>query len=96
MTMVVSLSDAAQARADEMVRSGRYTSLSQVVQAALTDAELDDNDESWMDETVKLDALSPDHRAAVEEGLADIEAGKTRPAKEVFADLRARIDAMRR
>lgn len=89
MTMVVSLSEAAQAKADEAIRSGRYTSFGEVVQAAL-----DDDEDSWVDEQVSWDTLSPDDRAAIEAGLADIDAGRTKPADEVFDRLIAKYEAL--
>jgi predicted transcriptional regulator len=78
MTISVVISAAAKAHAEALVSSGRYESLEQAVEAAIW--QLGD----WEDEEVDLDSLSPDHRAAVEEGLADIEAGRVIPAEEVF------------
>lgn len=89
MTTVVTLSEAARARADELIRSGQCTSFGEVVQAAMVDDE-----ESWMDEPVDLDTLSPDHRAAVEDGLADIKAGRVVEADVVFDRLIAKYKAM--
>ena len=89
MTTVVTLSEAARARADELIRSGRCTSFGEVVRAAMVD-----DDESWMDEPVDLDTLSSEDRAAVEEGLADIEAGRVVDADVVFDRLIAKYKAM--
>ena len=44
-----------------------------------------------LDELERLGAL-----AGIREGLADVKAGRTRPAKEVIADLRARQKAQPR
>ena len=91
MTTVISISAAAKAHADALIRSGQATSFEQVIMAAL---QHDPN--GWMDEPVDLDSLPAEHRAAVEEGLADIAAGRVVPAEQAFAEVRARIAAMRR
>lgn len=91
MTTVVSLSEAARARADELIRSGRYKTFCEVVEAAVGD-----DHESWMDEPMDLEDLSADDRAAIEEGLADIEAGRVHTLNEVITKLRADIDALRK
>lgn len=95
MTTLVSLSDAARARADELIRSGNLTSFGELVRTVLVNGGPEHDPESWIDEPVDLDDLSLEDRSAVEEGLADIEAGRVHPAEEVFAELRARIEAMR-
>lgn len=50
--------------------------------------------DDWDDEEVDLEDLSPEDRAAVEEGLADIAAGRTVPAEQVFDRLTAKYRAM--
>lgn len=85
MTTLVSISDEAKARADQLIRSGEYTSFDELVLAALGDSRDD-----WIDQDITLEELSHEDRAAVEEGLADIEAGRIYPAEEVFAELRER------
>lgn len=85
MTTVVSINDEAKARADQLIRSGQYTSFDEVVRAALREST-----DGWIDQEIDLDDLSPETRAAVEEGLADIEAGRVHDAEEVFAELRER------
>ena len=94
MAMIVSLSEAAQARADELIRSGQCTSFSELVHTALGNGGPEHDPETWIDEPVDLDTLSPEDRAAVEEGLADIEAGRTIPAEEVFDRLHEKYRAM--
>lgn len=85
MATVVTISDEARAYADGLVREGRYETLDQAVEAGVWGLQ-----DHWDDEAVELDDLSPEDRAAVEEGLADIAAGRTVPAEQVFAELKAR------
>jgi len=88
MTISVVISAAAKAHAEALVSSGRYESLEQAVEAAIW--QLGD----WEDDEVDPNSLSPEHRGAVEEGLADIEAGRVIPADEVFDRLIAKYTAM--
>lgn len=85
MTTLVSMSDETKARADQLIRSGEYKSFDELVLAALGNSL-----EDWIDQDASLDELAPEHRAAIEQGIADIEAGRTYPAEEVFADLHER------
>lgn len=87
MTTVVTISEEAKARADELIRSGSYTSFSDVVQAALQGAE-----DGWMDEPVDIDELPPELRDAVLAGLADIEAGRVHTIEEVRSHFRQRAE----
>lgn len=61
----------------ELVAAGRYRSKSEVLREGVR---------LIQDRETRLAALD----AAVAQGLADVEAGRTKPAKEVFARLRAR------
>ncbi|WP_010162129.1 ribbon-helix-helix domain-containing protein [Sphingomonas sp. PAMC 26617] len=88
MTISVVISEAAKAHAEALVSSGRYESLEEAVEAAIW--QLD----AWEDEEVDLDTMSPEHRAAVEEGLADIEAGRVVDGETFFAELIAKYEAM--
>lgn len=76
---------------DELVASGRFHSREEVLLAGLRLV----HEQDWTDEAVDLDALDPATRAAIEEGLADVAAGRTYPAELVFdellRDLRARL-----
>ena len=85
MKTTISLSDAARARADELIRSGRYTSFGDVVRDALDDAE-----DSWV---VEGDGWipQPDDIAAVREGRAAFACGHGIPLEEAAAKLRARF-----
>jgi Arc/MetJ-type ribon-helix-helix transcriptional regulator len=88
MTISVVISEAAKAHAEALVSSGRYESLEEAVEAAIWQLE------DWEDEEVDLDSLSAEHRAAVEEGLADIEAGRVVDGETFFAELIAKYEAM--
>ena len=85
MKTTVSLSDAALARADELIRSGRYTSFGDVVRDALDDAE-----DSWVMETDEW-TPTPADIAAVQEGRAAFACGEGISLKEAAARLRARF-----
>jgi Arc/MetJ-type ribon-helix-helix transcriptional regulator len=85
MTMVVSLSEAAQARADELIRSGRYTSFGDVVRDALDDA-----DDGWIEDT-KDWTPQPGDVAAVREGRVAFACGGGIPLEEAASRLRARF-----
>ena len=85
MTTMVAISDAAKACADQLVLEGRFETLEQAIEAGLHWLQ-----NPWFDEEVDLDDLPLEDREAVEEGLADIAAGRTIPAEQVFAELEAR------
>lgn len=67
---------------DRLVASGAYTDADEVLRAALLLLEVQE---------LELLEASEELWAAVEEGQADARAGRTVPAEEVFAQLRATI-----
>lgn len=71
---------------DELVASGRFASREEAVREGLRLV----HEQDWIDEEVDLDNLDPATRAAVEEGLADLKAGRVEDADVVFARLRDR------
>jgi predicted transcriptional regulator len=85
MASVITISDEAKAVAEQLVREGRFGSIDQAFEAGIHHLV------EWDDQAVDLDDLSPEDRAAVEEGLADIEAGRVHDADEVFESLRERL-----
>jgi predicted transcriptional regulator len=88
MASVITISDEARAAAEQLVREGRYHSVDQAFEAGIHHLA------AWEDEEVDLDDLSPEDRAAVEEGLADIDAGRVLTSEEVFGPLIAKYTAM--
>lgn len=70
------------ALAERLVASGRFDSVGDVVMHAFSLLE---------DEEAARDARLAKLHAHIAEGLADIEAGRTVPAEEVFAELRRRV-----
>ena len=70
-----------EAVVEDLVKNGRYTSKSEVLREGVRLVQ---------EREAALRRLD----AALARGLADIEAGRTRPAEEVFAELRARYQAM--
>lgn len=85
MSQMVRLSDGGAAIAENFVERGRFASVEDAVEAALC---------LLSDEAVDLDDLSSADRTAVEEGLADIEAGRVHDAEDVFSELIAKYEAM--
>lgn len=85
----VVLSEQAKVDAEELIRQGRFETMDEAVAAALHFFR-----NPWIDEEVDLDDLDPETRAAVEEGIADADAGRVRDGNEVFDELIARYEAM--
>ena len=80
MATMVTISDEAKSYADDLVRLGRYASLDEAIEAGVLRLKIDGDHED----------IPPEHWAAIEEGLADIEAGRVHDAEEVFDRLRER------
>ncbi len=70
------------ALAERLVASGRFDSVGEVVMHAFRLLE---------DQEAAREARLAKLHAHIAEGLADIEAGRTVPAEEVFAELRRRV-----
>jgi antitoxin ParD1/3/4 len=66
---------------DRLVASGRYNSKSEVLREGVRLVE---------EREKRLEALD----AALAKGLADVEAGRVKPAKQVFEELRQRYQRM--
>ena len=92
MASSVTIGDAAKAHADALVRGGRYDSFDEAVEAGLR--RLEDDEEDVEDVEVDLDDLPPEHRAAVEAGLAAAEAGEVVDGEAALAEPQARYRAM--
>jgi len=82
MTDRVELGEEAEAYVHSLVSSGRY---------ATTDEVLREGVRLVREREAKLAALD----ASIERGLADAAAGRTIPAEEVFAELKAKYRAMK-
>lgn len=89
MTIMVAISDAAKADADALVSSGRFGTVEQAIEASLSFV-----NNGWIDEVVDLDDLSPEERAAVERGLAAVEAGDVVDGETFLNELSAKYRAM--
>jgi antitoxin ParD1/3/4 len=81
MPSSVALGKRLESIVQRLVDTGRYNSKSEVIREGIRLVE---------EREKRLTALD----AALDRGLADIEAGRTRSADDVFAELRARYQAM--
>jgi antitoxin ParD1/3/4 len=81
MPMSVDLGKRLESTVAKLVKQGRYNSKSEVLREGIRLVEEREK------QLAKLDA-------ALARGLADVEAGRVRPASEVFAELKARYRAM--
>jgi antitoxin ParD1/3/4 len=81
MTMSVDLGERLETFVKEMVESGRYNSKSEVLREGLRLVQ---------DREARLKAFD----AAIERGLADADAGRTKPAAEVFDRLERKYREM--
>ena len=77
-------------QADKLVAAGHYESRDEVVVSAVA-ALVDRHEQDVFEEQARADYI-----AAIEAGLADIDAGRFSPAEEVFAELKARLSAIAR
>lgn len=75
-----------EALIDDLMANGRFASREDVVREGIRLVRKND----WTDQEVDLDSLDPETRAAIEAGLADVEAGRVEDADIVFARLRER------
>ena len=83
-TTSVKLADEWNTYAEGLVRDGHFASIEQAVEAGLRQIQAD----------MENDDLSPEDWAAIDEGLADGDAGRVRDADEVFDELLAKLRAM--
>jgi antitoxin ParD1/3/4 len=81
MPSSVALGKRLESTVQRLIDTGRYNSKSEVIREGIRLVE---------EREKRLTALD----AALDRGLADIEAGRTRSADDVFAELRARYQAM--
>ncbi len=70
-----------EAVVEDLVKNGRYNSKSEVLREGVRLVQ-------------EREAALAELDAALDQGLADVLAGRTRPAEEVFAELRAKYQAM--
>ncbi len=84
MATSVKLADEWHTYAAGLVRDGHFASIEQAVEAGLRQIQADMQD----------DDLSLEDWAAIDEGLADIDAGRVHDADEVFDELLAELRAM--
>lgn len=80
MPISADLGEKLEAVVNDLVANGRYNSKSEVLREGVRLVQ-------------EREAALARIDAALAEGLADIRAGRTRPAEEVFAELRARHTA---
>jgi antitoxin ParD1/3/4 len=77
MPISADLGEKLEAVVNDLVANGRYNSKSEVLREGVRLVQ-------------EREAALAEFHAALEEGLADIDAGRSRPAEEVFAELRAK------
>lgn len=70
-----------EAVVEDLVKNGRYNSKSEVLREGVRLVQ-------------EREAELAELNASLDRGIADIKAGRTRPAEEVFAELRAKYQAM--
>jgi antitoxin ParD1/3/4 len=82
MAMSADLGKALEDFVENLVKTGRYRSRSEVLREGIRLVQ---------EREAKLAALE----ALVQEGIRDADAGRTVPAEEVFDDIRAELEAMK-
>ena len=80
MAISAELGPKLEAVVDDLVKNGRYHSKSEVLREGVRLVQ-------------EREAALAEFEASLDEGLRDMEAGLGRPAEEVFAELRAKIEA---
>ena len=70
-----------EAVVEDLVKNGRYNSKSEVLREGVRLVQ-------------EREAELAELNASLDRGMADVKAGRTRPAEEVFAELRAKYRAM--
>ncbi len=80
MAISADLGEKLEAVVNDLVANGRYNSKSEVLREGVRLVQ-------------EREAALAELYAAIAEGMADIAAGRTRPAEEVFAELRAEYKA---
>ncbi len=70
-----------EAVVEDLVKNGRYNSKSEVLREGVRLVQ-------------EREAELAELNASLDRGMADVKAGRTRPAEEVFAELRAKYQAM--
>ena len=78
--MVIALKQNVEQFIEDQVRTGRFESAAELVEAAIARLMIDD----------PIDALTPQDIAAIEESDAQIALGQVRDFREVSAELRAK------
>ncbi|WP_158810671.1 type II toxin-antitoxin system ParD family antitoxin [Beijerinckia sp. L45] len=81
MAKTVAVTDAVEETIERLVKTGHYSSNSDVVREGVRLLDERDKSLALLDEAIAV-------------GIADAEAGRVIPADEVFAELRARYSAM--
>ena len=82
MAISADLGKTLEAVVEDLVANGRYNSKSEVLREGVRLVQ-------------EREAALAELDAALDGGIADVRAGRTKPAEEVFARLRAKYEAMR-
>lgn len=81
MAISADLGEKLEAVVNDLVANGRYNSKSEVLREGVRLVQ-------------EREAALAELYAAINQGIEDVKAGRTRPAEEVFAELRAKYQAM--